>query len=101
MKPAQVERIYRTAPHALFGACLAALGQLGARIERHDAERGTIVAALGGSGPFARAAELSLQIGASGPDQARLVVSLPAPRRGDQRALATLIELVDRFVPPA
>ena len=101
MKTVQIERAYHAAPHALFGACLAALGQLGARIERHDAEAGTIMAALAGSGPFARASELRLQIGASGPDQARLVVSLPAPRRGDQRALATLMELVERFVPPA
>lgn len=94
MLESQIQRTYRAAPYAVFGACLAALGQLGGRITQYDAERGTIAAELGSS-------PLALQIGQAGPNQARLVVSSHSPKRGTRRALATLIELVDRVVPLA
>ncbi len=42
--PETIARSYRAEPHALFGACLTALGTMQARIERHDIERGLIVA---------------------------------------------------------
>jgi hypothetical protein len=95
MRSSQIERIYPAAPHALFGACLTALSQSGARIEQHDVERGTIVAALGG-GPLAPTTELALRITPAGAHQARLVATgTPRERGGDRHALARLVQLVD------
>ena len=92
MKQTQIERLYRVAPHVLFGACLTALGQMRARIERHDVERGTILATVGG--PLGAATELSLRVSVAA-DQARLVLASQSRGRGDPRAPATLIQLVD------
>jgi len=98
MKPTQIERIYQTAPHALFGACLTALGQMCAQIEHQDVERGTIVAVLD-SGLLAPATELSLRIMPADAERSRLIaVGKPRKRGGDRRALAILIQEVDRLL---
>lgn len=97
MKATQIERLYPVAPHVLFGTCLTALGQMRARVERHDVERGTIVAATGGS--LGAAAELSLRISAVG-GQARLLAVAQSRGRGDPRVLATLIQLIDGLLAP-
>ncbi len=101
MKPSQIERTYRTAPHALFGACLTALAQMRAQIEHHDVERGTIVAVIGG-GPLDPATELSLRITQADAEHASLAAaSKPHKRGGDRRALATLVQMVDRLLAQA
>ncbi len=90
-----IRRVYRAEPHALFGACLTALAQMRARIERHDAAEGTIVAVLGG-GFLAPASQLTLQIVPAGPGQSQLAAGLRALRRGgDRRALPVLLATVD------
>jgi hypothetical protein len=100
MKSSQIERTYPTAPHALFGACLTALGQMHARIEHHDVEQGRIVAQVGGVGPFATPTQLSLRIARSGTAQARLIIEPPARARGAPRAAAMLLEAIDRLLGP-
>jgi hypothetical protein len=101
MKQSQIERTYQIAPHALFGACLIALGYMRAQIEQHDLERGSIVAVVGG-GPLAVATELSLRITPIGAEHARLVATgAPRKRGGDRRALAVLVESVDRLLAQA
>jgi hypothetical protein len=98
MKPSQIERIYGTAAHALFGACLTALGQMRAHIEHQDVERGTIVAVVGG-GLLDPATELSLRIMPADAERARLVaVGKPRKRGGDPRVLTTLVQVVDRLL---
>ena len=98
MKQTQIERSYRIPAHALFGACLTALAHMHARIEAHDAERGTIEA-VASSGPLAAATELELRIHEDGPAHARLVVSERGLKRGgDKRAVARLLELVDQLL---
>jgi hypothetical protein len=97
MKPSQIERIYRTAPHTLFGACLTALSQMHAHIEHHDVEHGTIVAVVGGL--LGSATELSLRIMPADPEHAQLVAAgKPRKRGADPRALTTLVEVVDRLL---
>jgi len=101
MKQSQIERTYHIAPHALFGACLTALGHMRAQIEQHNVERGTIVAVVGG-GPLAAATELSLRISPIEAGHARLVATgTPRARGGDRRALATLVEGIDRLLSAA
>jgi hypothetical protein len=100
MKSSQIERSYPIAPHALFGACLTALGQIHARIEHHDVEQGLIVAQVGGAGPFAAAPQLTLRIAHSGTAHARLVIEQPACSRGAPRAVTMLIEAIDRLLGP-
>lgn len=98
MKQSQIERVYAIAPHALFGACLTALGHMRAQLEEHDAEHGTIRAVIRGR-PLTAATELSLRITAEGPTQARLIVGSRAGKnRGDQRAATTLLQLVDQLL---
>ncbi len=94
----QIERTYPTAPHALFGACLTALGQMHARIVHHDVTQGLIVAQVGRAGSFASATELTVRINHAGTAHARLVVEQPAQSRGDARAVAMLIEAIDRLL---
>ncbi len=92
---APTQRVYRAEPHALFGACLTALAQMRARVERHDAAAGAIVAVLGG-GFLAPASQLTLQIAPIGPGQSQLNVSaLPLRRGGDRRALPVLLATID------
>jgi hypothetical protein len=94
-------RVYPLAPPQLFGVCLTALGQLGAAIERHDVERGTIVAALGG-GPLASASELSIALLPLGGGQTELVASWRARKRGgDRRLLAAFVGSVEALVSQA
>lgn len=98
---APVQRVYRAEPHALFGACLTALAQMRARVERHDAAQGAIVALLGG-GWLAPAGELTLQIAPLGLGQSQLSASLrPLRRGGDRRALPVLLDTIDGLLAPA
>lgn len=97
MQQSRIERTYRIAPQALFGACLTAMAYMRAQIKEQDAERGAIVAMVDG-GPLAAATELSLQI-MDDPEHARLVVvGRPPKHRGARRAVATLVQLVDQLL---
>lgn len=96
-----VSRIYRAEPHALFGACLTALGQMQARFERHDVERGVIVALIG-RGWLAPVSELTLQIDSAGPGAARLRASCrPRGPGSDRRVLPTLMQTIDGLLSQA
>jgi hypothetical protein len=88
-------RVYALTPAQLFGVCLTALGQLGASIERHDVERGTIVASLG-AGPLAPVSELSLALRRLDDRRTELVVTWRALKRGgDRRMLAAFLAAVE------
>lgn len=93
--PETIARSYRAEPHALFGACLTALGTMQARIERHDIERGLIVARAG-QGWLAPASEITLRISPAGTGSAHLSASMrPLRRGGDPRFLPALLQLID------
>jgi hypothetical protein len=86
------------APLQLFGVCLTALGQMRAKIERSDAERGVVVAAVG-EGPLAPVSELALALTPLGEGQTTLVATWRARKHGgDRRLLAALLASVDRLV---
>src|SRR4029077_5378950 len=73
MAAATVERrVYSVSSHQLFGVCVTVLGQLRATIERHNVERGRIVAALG-AGLLAPISELSLVLRPLGAGQTELL----------------------------
>jgi hypothetical protein len=96
MAAARIEkRVYTLAPVQLFGVCLTALGQLRAAVERHDVERGTIVATLGAD-PLAPVSELSIALQPLGNSRTELVVTWRAYKRGgDRRMLAAFLAAVD------
>jgi hypothetical protein len=95
MAAAKVERrVYPAVPLQIFGACLTALGQLHARIESQDVERGVITATVG-AGPFVPMSELALHITQLVDGRTELVVRWRARRRGgDRRVLPTFVEAV-------
>src|SRR5262245_39139572 len=70
----------------LYGCCLTALGQMRANVERHDIERGTIVATLGG-GLLAPISELAVTVAAVAQTEARLAVTWRARARGGDRTI--------------
>jgi hypothetical protein len=96
MAAAKIERrVYALTLAQLFGACVTALGQLGASVERHDVERGTIVAHLGAR-PLAPVSELSLVLQPHAGGQTELVATWRARKRGgDRRMLAAFLAAVD------
>jgi hypothetical protein len=81
------QRTYAVSPELLTGACLTALGRMRAQVEQHDLAQGTIVAAIGGSGPLAPASELALVIAPAGAGRSRLMVTWRARRLGGDRAI--------------
>jgi len=88
-------RVYALAPAQLFGVCLTAFGQLRAAVERHDVDRGTIVARIG-AGPFAPVSELSLLLQPLDGGQTELVATWRARKLGgDRRMLAAFLAAVD------
>jgi hypothetical protein len=92
-------RVYGLTPAQLFGVCLTALGQLGASIERHDVERGTIVASLG-AGSLAPKSELSLALQPIDGGATELVATWRARKRGgDRRMLAAFLAAVEDALP--
>jgi hypothetical protein len=92
-------RAYALTPAQLFGVCLTALGQLGASVERHDVDRGTIVASLG-AGPLAPVSELSLALQPLDGGRAELVATWRARKRGgDRRMLAAFLAAVESAQP--
>jgi hypothetical protein len=97
---ARIERrAYALTPPQLFGVCLTALGQLGASVERHDVERGTIVASLG-AGPLASVSELSLALQPLDGGGTELVATWRARKRGgDRRVLAAFLAAVEGNLP--
>jgi hypothetical protein len=99
MVSSQIERrMYNVPPLALFGACLTALGQMRAHIERQDVERGAIVATLGG-GVFAPANVLVLTIRAEGGGASELSAAWRARGLGrDRRVLTTFLAAVERLI---
>ena len=99
MAAATVERrVYSVSSHQLFGVCVTVLGQLRATIERHNVERGTIVAALG-TGLLAPISELSLALRPLGAGQTELLATWRARKRGgDRRLLAVFLEAVDVLI---
>jgi hypothetical protein len=85
--------------NALFGACLAALGLMHARIEAEDAERGLITATIGG-GMLGARGELVVHVTPAGAEQSRLVATWRAAKRGaDRRSLPIFLETVATFLP--
>lgn len=91
-------RTYNVPPLALFGACLTALGQMRAHIERQDVERGAIVATLGG-GIFSPINALVLTIRAGEDGASELSVAWRARGLGrDRRALTTFLAAVERLI---
>ena len=100
MEHSRVERrTYNVPKHALFGACLAALGVMRAQVEQQDVERGRITASVGG-GALAPRSELVLEITAAGDRQARLAATWrPLKRGGDKRTLPIMLEAIDTFLP--
>lgn len=97
--PGTIQRSYRAEPHALFGVCLTALGSMQARIERHDVERGLIVARAG-QGWLAPASEITLQISPTGTGSAHLSASMrPLRRGGDRHLLPALLQQIDGMLP--
>jgi len=99
MANAKVERrVYSVSSLQLFGVCVTLLGQLRATIERHNVERGTIVAALG-AGLLAPISELSLALHPHGAGQTELLATWRARKRGgDRRLLAVFVEAVDVLI---
>ena len=94
-----IERSYRAEPHALFGACLTALGTMQARIERHDVGRGLIVARAG-QGWLAPASEVTLRISPAGAGAASVSASArPLRHGGDPHFLPALLQLIDGMLP--
>ena len=90
MAPERVARRSYAAPSVqLFGACLTALGQLRATIERQDVERGVIVASIGRGG-LAPVSQLSLVLQPQDDRRTELVATWRALRRGGDRRLLTL-----------
>jgi hypothetical protein len=91
--------MYALTPDQLFGVCLTALGQLGASVERHDVERGTIVASLG-AGPLAPVSELSLALHPLDGGRTELLATWRARGRGgDRRILAAFLAAVEGALP--
>ena len=99
MTAAKVERrAYSVSSLQLFGVCVTVLGQLRAVIERHDVERGTIVAALG-EGLLVPISELSLALRPLGAQQTELTATWRARKHGgDRRLLAMFLESVDALI---
>src|SRR6266540_5219769 len=99
MAAVKVERrVYSVSSPQLFGTCLAALGQLGATIEGHDVDQGTIVAMLG-AGLLAPISELSLTLRPLGAERTELAVTWRARKRGgDRRLLAVFLDSVDVLI---
>jgi hypothetical protein len=88
-------RVYTLESFQLFGVCLTALGQLRATIERHDVERGTIVATFG-AGPLGTPSELSVALLPLDDGRIEMVATWRAGRRGgDRRLLAAFLASVD------
>jgi hypothetical protein len=91
-------RTYRVPLLQLFGACLTALGQMRAQIERHDVARGTIVATVGG-GLLAPVSELALHLTPLGDHQTVLVATWRARKAGgDRLVLAAFLDSVQALV---
>ena len=87
-------RVYALTSAQLFGVCVTALGQLHASVERHDVERGTIVARHGTSS-FAPVSELSIALQPFGDGQTELVATWRARKRGgDPRIFAAFLDAV-------
>jgi hypothetical protein len=85
------QRIYGVSAVQLFGICVTALGRMGARIERQDVERGTIVATVGDR-LLAPVSELDLTLVAREPGQTQLVARWRARKLGgDRRILAAFL----------
>jgi hypothetical protein len=99
MAAAKIERRVYSAPSLqLFGACLTALGQLRATIERHDVDQGTIVATLG-EGLLGPMSELSLALRPLGEGRTELATTWRARKRGgDRRLLAVFLDSVDGLI---
>jgi hypothetical protein len=90
MTASQIERrtTYQVMPLQLFGACLTALGQMRAHIERQDVARGTILATVG-AGLLAPVSELALALTPIGDRQTLLVTTWRARKRGGDRLILT------------
>ena len=99
MAAVKVERREYSLPSPqLFGICLTALGQLRARIERHDVEQGTIVALLG-EGLLGSISELSLALHPLGEGRTELAATWRARKRGgDRRLLTVFLDSVDALI---
>lgn len=93
-------RVYTLTPAQLFGVCVTALGQLGASVERHDVEHGTIVARLG-AGPLAPVSELALALQPLDGGRTELLATWRARGRGgDRRMLAAFLAAVEGALTP-
>jgi hypothetical protein len=100
MTASQIERrtTYQVLPLQLFGACLTALGQMRAQIERQDVGRGTIVATVG-AGLLAPVSELALVLTPIGERQTLLVTTWWARKRGgDRLVLPAFLDAVEALV---
>jgi hypothetical protein len=99
MAAAKIERrIYPLASFQLFGVCLTALGQLRATIERHDVDRGAIVATFGAR-PLVPPSELSIVLEPLSESRTELVATWRARGRGgDRRLLAAFLDAVAALV---
>lgn len=100
MEQTRVERhAYRVPAHALFGACLATLGLMRARIEEQDAVRGLITATVDRELSRVRD-EILLQVTPNGTAASRLVATWRSPKgSADRRSLQVLLETIATFLP--